>query len=232
MLNSPSILQDFISLLYPNNCCICSEPLVTTEKHLCLHCYYKLPKSRIDNFYENLIHQCFWGRTTIFLAYAPFIYSKKNSIQKLIAEVKYNGNKSLGIELGKIIGKKILNSPFLEDSLLAPIPLHPKKISTRGFNQSTMLCEGISEITGIPINENLLFRQNMHDSQTRKNRYERWENMNNRINLNKDYTLSKKHIILVDDVITTGATIEATANAFKNEEIKLSVLSFAFTNRM
>ena len=152
-------------------------------------------------------------------------------MQTLMHGVKYKGNRELGIYLGKLMGHALENTNrFRYIDALIPLPLHPSKEKKRGFNQATILCQGIADVLGKPILKDVVIRTMHTDSQTKKNRVQRWANMEGRFELVKPDAIKGKHVLLVDDIVTTGATLEACAAALLSiENIKISIVTVAFT---
>ncbi len=180
---------------------------------------------------DNPVSQLFWGRCLIEKAAAFSFYTKDSRIRKLIHQLKYKGIKEIGSELGRIYGNSLKSSGFLEEiDLIIPVPLHPSKKRQRGFNQSDLISRGISETTGIPMDSDLLVRKTVSKTQTRKSRYDRWTNVQDIFRVTDQDRLKDLHILLVDDVITTGSTIEACTNEIlKAENVKVSVVALAFS---
>ncbi len=151
--------------------------------------------------------------------------------QTLIHRLKYKGKKEVGIYLGKLLGMQLMESEFFQDAnVLLPVPLHPAKLKKRGYNQSQIITAGMETVMKAKMNVNVLFRSVHTSSQTRKSRYERWENVKDIFEVRNPESLENKHIILVDDVITTGATLEACAETLLDiPGVKLSVASLAYS---
>lgn len=223
--------DDFISLLFPRLCYGCGNHLMRNETLICTECYILIPRTNYHLKPDNPVSQLFWGRCLIEKAAAFSFYTKDSRIRKLIHQLKYMGIRELGSELGRIYGNSLKSSGFLEEiDLIIPVPLHPSKKRQRGFNQSDLISRGISETTGIPMNSDLLVRKTVTKTQTRKSRYDRWTNVQDIFRVTDQDKLKDMHILLVDDVITTGSTIEACANEIlKAENVKVSVVALAFS---
>jgi ComF family protein len=175
------------------------------------------------------VSKLFWGRIQLQNAVALYQFQKEGSVQKLIRQLKYEGGKSVGIFLGKQLGYALKESSFfINIDYIIPIPLHPKKEKLRGYNQSKYIALGIQEILQIKVNTKALIRTENTDSQTRKKRFSRWENMMNSFALKKPEKLIATHILLVDDVVTTGATLEACAQKLLEiEGVRVSIATIA-----
>lgn len=221
--------DDFISLLFPRLCYGCGNHLMRNEKLICTECYVVIPRTGYHIEAGNPAEQLFWGRCKIERAAAFSFYNRDSRIRKLIHNIKYNGIQEIGYELGKIYGSDLMKSGFLEGiDLIIPVPLHPSKKRIRGFNQSDIISEGISEATGLPVDYVSLERVTKTDTQTKRSRYERWVNVEGIFSVPDSTNIRGKHILLVDDVITTGSTIESCANELlKTEDVKVSVVAIA-----
>src|ERR1700722_11476393 len=209
----PTVLQlakDFIGLFYPEVCICCGEGLGTKEDLVCTMCIYKLPKTNFHTAADNPLAKVFWGRVDVNAVSAYCHYQKGNMVQDLVHELKYKGKKELGIDIGKWYGHDLKTSPlFNKADYILYIPLHPSKLRKRGYNQSACFAEGLSKSMGIAVLHDALSRIKNTDTQTRKSRYERWENVEGIFKVDMIEELKGKHVLLVDDIITTGATIEA-----------------------
>ncbi len=220
-----NIIKEFQNLFYPNCCLICHSKLITDEESVCLQCLYQLP--RTNNYLEthNLIEDRLWGRFP-FERIATFcFYTKEGMLPPLIHNLKYNNGKNLGILLGKIYGKDLIDSDFISTiDFIVPVPLHPEKEKLRGYNQSEMIAKGLSQTTGIPLSTDNLVRTISNPTQTKRTKSQRWENVKGIFDLKDPSRYANCHILLVDDVITTGSTIEACASALmQTPDIKISV---------
>ncbi|MFO8236036.1 MAG: ComF family protein [Bacteroidales bacterium] len=226
----PQFINDFINLIFPETCIACGGELPPKEKYLCPHCLLDLPKTNYHKEPENPVEQIFWGRIPIQYATSYFFYTKGSRYQRLIHEMKYNGKKNIGYELGGKMGNELKSSPFSEVDYIVPVPLHKKKLRKRGFNQSEWIGKGMAEKLNKPLSTDILYRAEYTDSQTKKSKYERWLNVEKVFKLKDKFTFRNKHILLVDDILTTGATLEACANTIletKNTSISIATLGFS-----
>jgi ComF family protein len=223
--------DDFISLLFPRLCYGCGNHLMRNEKLICTECYILIPRTNYHLKSDNPVSQLFWGRCLIERAATFSFYTKDSRIKELIHQLKYKGIKEVGSELGRIYARTLKSSRFLEDiDIIIPVPLHPSKKRQRGFNQSDIISRGISEVSGIPMETNLLVRKTVTRTQTRKTRFDRWTNVQDIFRVTDQTRVSNRHILLVDDVITTGSTLEACASELlKVENVKVSVVALAYS---
>ena len=189
-----------------------------------------IPRTNYHLKPDNLVEQLFWGRCMIEKAAAFSYYTRDSRIRRLIHQLKYKGVKEIGPELGRIYASTLKSSGFLDDiDIIIPIPLHPSKKRQRGFNQSDLISQGISDVSGIRVDTKLLVRKTVTKTQTRKSRFDRWTNVQDIFRVTDEKRLKDLHILLVDDVITTGSTIEACANEIlKAENTKVTVAALAF----
>lgn len=222
------MFKPLIDLVYPNLCPGCSEPLLQNEGTICLSCETNIPYTNFYNDPENDVAKLFWGRVKLEFVFGTFYFVKGGLTQNLIHTLKYENNKDVGVFLGQSIGREIKKSGHQVDVII-PIPLHPKKLQIRGYNQSEYLAEGVRKVLpGIKIDNESLIRIEHSTSQTNKNKYERWENVGKIFDLHDQSKLVGKHVLLIDDVITTGSTIEACAQILSQiNDIKISVASAA-----
>ena len=222
-----SFFQDFISLIYPSTCAICGNSLFQNEDIICTPCQYHLPKTNFHLLKENKVSKIFWGRVKIENAASYLFFTKGSKVQRLIHQLKYKGKKQIGVKIGKLYAFELRKSKLYDEiDLIIPVPLHPKKQKKRGFNQSEYFGIGLSAGMKVEIKTDILIRTKASETQTRKSRFKRWENVNEIFDVNSKELLKCKHVLLVDDVITTGATIEACAQALhKIPDIKISVVS-------
>jgi len=223
--------DDFISLLFPRLCYGCGNHLVRNESLICTECFVMIPRTNYHIEPDNPVAQLFWGRCRIEKAAAFSYYSRDSRIRKLIHQLKYKGAREIGAELGRIYAVSLMSSKFLDDiDMIIPVPLHPSKVRQRGFNQSDEISQGISSVSGFPVDTATLVRKTVTQTQTRKSRYDRWTNVSDIFFVTDEDKLKGRHVLLVDDVITTGSTIEACADEIlKTEETKVSVAAIAFS---
>lgn len=222
------IFRGLAGLFYPDICLCCSTGLLQGEKYICGHCFYKLPVTNYHKEQDNPVAQIFWGRVVLEHVTAHYFFKKGNNVQKLIHQMKYQGQKEMGMELGSEMGRKLQTTRFCETNLVVPVPLHPEKIRKRGYNQSEWIARGIAEVMGKPLDVTGLVRHSASASQTRRKRYDRWENISAGFGLAHPDVFSGKHVLLVDDVVTTGATLESCIHAIQqSSSAKISVATLA-----
>ena len=222
---------DILSFIYPKFCLSCDHEKAIDRQELCLTCLMDLPVNDHFKYLENEIHLKFLGRQKINYAAALFTMHIPGPAQKLIKQFKYQGNKSLGKWLGHLFAKQLLKHKINRKlDYIIPVPIHPSKRKIRGFNQTEIFARAVSEMTHIPVLTQVLKKVNHGDSQTKMNRAQRIQNTMRSFELNESYNLSGKHILLVDDVLTTGATLESCMIELqKIAEIKISIGIIAMT---
>lgn len=229
MLNRSNFLNAFLELFYPRLCLVCSDKLIATETYLCLKCQLHLPRTNFHTEPDNPMEQLFYGRLPIERACAYFDFKKGSPYQKVLHQLKYRGLKQLGEYMGAQFALEIQDTKWIQSvDLLCPVPLHPRKERQRGYNQSYHLAKGLSEKLGIPVEREALIRRKFSSTQTKKGRYERWENVGTIFELRHPERVEGKHLLLVDDVVTTGATLEACgATILRDCSAKISILTLA-----
>lgn len=223
------LFKHLVNLFFPRVCAACGNILLEGEDTVCTTCRFLLPKTGFELHSDNTMAQMFYGQMPFNAVMAEFFFSKTGKVQHLIHGLKYHQCRENGIFLGQEIGKSLLKAPdYQEISCIIPIPLHPKKEKIRGYNQSHVIAEGISEIMNIPIAEKCLVRSVFTDTQTKKSREDRWQNVKDIFEVKNPEKLKGKHVLLVDDVLTTGATLMSAGKALmKVEGIKISVATAA-----
>jgi ComF family protein len=231
MMNARQWLADFTHLLFPHTCAGCGSDLIEQHQYICYQCYTSLPETSFAPHANNPIEKIFYGRIVVEEAMAAYYFTKHSVLQRLIHTLKYKNNKEVGLQLGRWMGVLLKNSGrFANIDALVPLPLFSEKERKRGYNQAAVLCEGISEIINIPVINDFVQRQRYTDTQTRKGRSERWENVDGSFAINTSTASMPKHVLLVDDVITTGATLEACGSAIVQNGTKLSVAILAWAS--
>ena len=218
-------------LLFPHLCVVCGDKLIEQEKWICLHCLHHIPRTNFHHERDNRVAQLFYGRVQIECATAFFYFSKGSNYQSLLHHLKYKGMKELGEEIGKHFGIDLLQSPeFSSVDVICPVPLHPSKEKKRGYNQSWWIASGMARQMKKELSDDNLKRVTATETQTRKSRFERWQNVEGIFDLTHPEYFSGKHILLIDDVVTTGSTLEACAHAIlsqTNARVSIATLATA-----
>lgn len=221
-------IHDFWGLFYPRICPACDNPLVRNEEFICTSCLMDLPRTNFHKDPENEVAQMFWGRVKVENATSFLYFQKKSKVQRLLHKLKYKGEKEIGEFLGRSIGNELKGTAFNDGDIIIPLPLHPKKQKIRGYNQSEMIALGLGKALGKKIETGVLIRKIANSTQTRKHRYERWLNVEEVFEVVNHEKIANKHVLLVDDVVTTGATLEASAGELlKAENTKVSIITVA-----
>jgi ComF family protein len=228
------MIRDFISLFYPNVCAACSTSLHKHEQNICDKCYINLPRSNFHSDQKNPVNRLFHGRVDILMAGSYYLFTKAGSVQKILHQLKYRGNTEVGITLGRWYGEDLRSSEqFASADLVIPVPLHAKRLKKRGYNQSACFAQGLSESMRIEMKENVLIRKDETKTQTQKSRYDRWQNVENKFEVKEPEGIYNKHVLLVDDVVTTGATLEACAQELKKVQgVKVSIATIAYAQQV
>lgn len=226
------VIESVFHLAFPHVCAGCCSDVLDEKDPVCLRCQASLPSTDFHLYPDNAVEKIFWGRLEISQACALYYFSKESLMQRLMHEFKYRGNKDLGFYLGRQIGHALHSSGrFRSPDLLLPLPLFRDKEKKRGFNQAAILAEGISSVLMIPVETDLIIRTTDTESQTRKGRRERWQNMEGRFRVTDQKALEGKHVLLIDDVITTGATLEACGRALTAVPgLRLSITALCFSS--
>lgn len=223
------ILNDLLNLFFPKLCILCKAPLTSNEEQVCLTCLCDLPYTHFYLQENNPAEQLFIGKAPIEHATSLLFYEKGGKVQKLIHSFKYHGNKELAWLLGRQMGIA-LQKHFADHTIhmLIPVPLHKKRKRKRGYNQSEWICKGIASVWNIPVCADILIRISQTETQTRKSIYERWINVKEIFKVKDNQTFADKHILLVDDVMTSGSTLLACAEVLTaTPDIRISILSLA-----
>ncbi|MBU1717588.1 MAG: ComF family protein [Bacteroidetes bacterium] len=204
------------------------------EKIICTSCLFHLPKTGFSDMANNPVSEIFAGRVNLHSASAYLFFRKTGSVQKLIHRLKYKGDKEAGEYLSKLFGEELMKSPlFSTATCVIPVPLHPKKLKKRGYNQAEVVADGIAAGMGICVNCKTLVRATFTETQTRKARFNRWQNVEGIFQIKSPEELENQHVILCDDVVTTGSTLEACVNALQQiRNIKVSIASLAVASNI
>jgi len=224
-------IEDFFSLFFPVLCPACGKNLFKNESILCTDCIYHLPYTNFHLEKDNHVARQLWGRIP-FMGSASFLYFRKGSrVQNLMHQLKYNNKPEIGVKLGEMYGHVLQRSEYNDTDIIIPVPLHPKRLKERGYNQSDHFARGLSNNLGIPLNTEILIRTIATGTQTKRSRFSRYENMKEVFEVRDPDKIAGKHILLVDDVITTGATIEACSlKLLEIPDTKISIVTIAFAD--
>jgi predicted amidophosphoribosyltransferase len=235
----PHFLDDIISLVFPRLCLACGEILPHSEPFVCLECQATLPQTHYHLIDKNPLWQRIDGSLKLEAAAALYYFTSGSRVQKLIHALKYHDHREVGIDIGRMYGNMLLQSPiFSTVDAIVPIPMHPQKLRLRGYNQSERFAKGLSESMQIPVLDGLLIKTQMIESQTKKRRVDRWQNIEGIYQWNNTRRggpmcpplhLPNPHLLLVDDVITTGATMQSCFDAIAGAmpHVRISVAAIA-----
>lgn len=224
-----SYLADFVSLLFPELCYACGDSLIGDEELICTDCIYNLPYTNFHQQPDNIVARQFWGKLPVDNAFALFYFTKGGKVQELMHQFKYKNIPLIGNKLGQIAGRQLIQTEgFKQINAIIPVPLHKSRLRKRGYNQSACFAEGVAEILNVPVITNNLVRKHATETQTHKSRFERAVNMQDVFIVNNPNELDGKHILLVDDVITTGSTLESCGIALLTvHDLRLSIATIA-----
>ena len=207
-----SSMKALLSFFFPVHCPVCGKLLKGADPVLCVSCEYRMPRTGFSRRSDNPVSRLFWGRAPVEEGTALFRFEKGSPYQVLLHDLKYRGNRKAGTYLGRLLGQTLKGTVYAGCDLLIPVPLNRKRLRERGYNQSSLIARGVSDITGIPVQEDVLLRNRFHASQTSKGRYERYMNVREDFRMTRNPPdLHGKKILLIDDVVTTGATLEICA---------------------
>ena len=226
------ILKNFISIFYPRSCVACGNALMQNESHFCLSCLMHLPETNYHLMENSPLDYVFAGRVPVEKVSSMLFYRKGNKVQHILHALKYKGNKEVGRFLGEMYGRQLIRSSYYQSvDLIIPIPLHAKKLRMRGYNQSEWIAMGLSNSMNIPYLTEVLLRSEFTETQTKKSRFNRWENVKSVFVIEDAENLVGKHVLVCDDVLTTGATMEAAiTQLLKIEGVRVSVATLACAN--
>jgi ComF family protein len=226
-------INSLLHLFFPHSCAGCGSDVVEHNQLLCLQCIDRLPHTGFHRYAGNPVEKIFWGRLPIFCATSFLYFTKSSLLQHLVHQFKYNGRVEIGQFIGRRMGEALREASRFENvDALVPLPLYASRERKRGYNQSRVLCEGIAEIMQVPVLKNVVARRTATETQTHKTRTERWANIAGRFELLQPEAIRGKHILLVDDVITTGATLEACGQELMAAgDMRLSIFTMAYSSR-
>lgn len=229
-----SFFSRLLDILAPRSCYVCGRRLAVSEQVMCASCNRHLPRTHFElNPYENEMAKLFWGRIPIERAAALFYYYAQSEVSHVIYALKYDYHPEVGEALGRMTAVEFGVAGFFENiDFIVPIPLTRSRRRKRGYNQSEEIAQGVSEVTGIPILKNVVRRIQFYGSQTHKNRLERVENVENAFELINSTLIVGKHVLLIDDIVTTGATVCSCAETLQRDgRVKISVLALGCTKK-
>ena len=222
-------ISDLIELIFPRHCCVCGEVLSRQEQDMCLDCLYKLPK--IEKIHLSELEKVFWGRFDVERVAAYIYYQKESPYNRLLHKMKYGNHPEVGMRLALMAAEQLSKEGFFDGiDAIVPLPLSKKKRRQRGYNQCDYIAEGLSQTTGIPVLKDCVVRNKSNETQTHKTRDERWRNVEGIFSLANPELIEGKHILLIDDILTTGATLTNCAIAIKSGcNCRISVFTLAYT---
>jgi ComF family protein len=227
---SQTYLSDFVSLLFPQLCPACGESLMAGENVICTDCRFTLPFTNFHLQPDNIVARQFWGKVDLQGAYALYYFAKGGKVQNLMHHFKYKGMQQIGVLLGNMAGEQLVKSNIFNSvNVIIPVPLHKKRLKERGYNQSTCFANGLAQKLNAVVDDDNLVRVKSTETQTHKSRFLRFENMQEVFKVLNPEKLMDKHVLLVDDVITTGSTLEVCSlQLLKIEGLKLSIATIAY----
>lgn len=232
MISVRELRSSLLHILFPHLCAGCASDLVGSDNELCLRCVASMPETNFEKFAHNPVEKKFWGRLPIHSGAALYYFTRESLMQHLMHQFKYRGNQSLGLALGHLMGERLAESNRFPVDGLVPLPLFASREKKRGFNQATILCRGIAEVMKVAVLDKVIMRPRHTDTQTLKGRLERWQNMEGKFVVTDKREIDGRHLLLVDDVITTGATLEACGGELRNDgQTMVSIATLCYAAR-
>jgi ComF family protein len=224
-------LNDFTHIFFPHVCEGCGTDVLEHNSILCPECFLKLPDTGFIKKPNNPVEKIFYGRIKVEMAGSAFYFTKHSLLQHLVLQLKYHGNKDIGFYLGKLLGYQLAQTERFNDvDTIIPLPLNPRKERKRGYNQAAVIAEGIASVWYKPVLRDGIQRMVFTETQTRKDRVSRWQTMEGVFETTNDEVLTGRHILLIDDIVTTGATLEACGGKILQAYgTKLSIATVAYT---
>ena len=221
--------QSLVRLFFPHECIVCHAPLHDDEHCLCTACHAGLPRTNYHLRKENRVERLFWGKIPLERATSFFFYKKGSDYHRILYRLKYRGEKQVGFYMGRYMAAELLPAGFFRDmEVILPVPLHARREKERGYNQSEWIAKGIASLTGLPVAHRAMMRRVYTETQTHQTLLERWENVEGIFELCEPERLQGKHVLLVDDVLTTGSTLTACATPLTAlKGVRLSILTLA-----
>ena len=231
--NSTSLLHALGPIFFPHLCAGCGSNAIAYGQAICHRCLARFPETGFASQPDNLVEQLFWGRIRVEAACSGYYFTRSSAIQHTLHQLKYRGNREAGIMLGRMLGHAMAESNRFKDmELVVPMPLFPEKEKIRGYNQASLIANGISEVLNIKTETNIIRRKHPTETQTRKSRLERWENVEGVFEVTHPMHVKGKSILLTDDVVTTGASLESCGDALLNAGCKtLHIGTVAFAEQ-
>lgn len=224
-------LKYLYDLFLPSVCYVCGKSLFNNDVCVCFNCLHKMPKTDFFSTDSNDSEKLFWGKVKIEKAASLYYYFKGGVTRQVISQLKYGGRQIIGFEFGRLLGSEILKTDWVTDlDVIIPVPLHPGKEFKRGYNQSLKIAEGVSKVLKIEIDNKSMIRNVFTDTQTKKSTFDRWENVSDVFTLKNSEKFENKKILILDDVLTTGSTLEACTSQFsevKNCKIYIATLAIS-----
>lgn len=227
-----NLIHDFGRLFFPHYCAGCRTPALDKSSSLCLRCLHTLPLTNFNSWAGNPIETVFAGRLPVVAGAAYCYFTQQSMMQQVLHALKYKGHRQAGRMLGRMMGRWLRESGRFDGvEALVPVPLHAAKERTRGYNQSALICEGLGEAMGLPVIADAVVRLSSTGTQTHKNSIERWQNMEGKFRLVRPSVVVDRHLLLVDDVITTGATMATCGRALQQAKgVRLSMAALAWAD--
>ena len=226
-----NIKEALLHLAYPQLCAVCGSDVLPRNALLCLSCLEALPQTHFHLHQHNPIEKVFTGRLPLLHATAQYYFTKESGLQHLLHQMKYRGAQELCVYMGRLMGQQLAAGNWINNvDALVPLPLFAQREKQRGYNQSALLCQGMADVLGKPVYKDAIIRSTATESQTRKNRVARWQNMEGRFSVANEAKIKDKHMLLVDDVVTTGATLEACGRALlavPGTQLSIATLCFS-----
>lgn len=232
MVGFKEIQRSLLHVIFPHVCAGCGSDVISEQSVLCMHCISQMPETNFHIHCNNPVEKMFWGRLPLVSASAQYYFTKESLMQHLMHQLKYKGNKELGRQLGRLMGNDLRQTNrFHCIDALVPLPLFAAKEKRRGYNQATLLCEGMAEVMRVEIFPDVIVRTEHTESQTKKGRIERWQNIKGKFQLVRPGKIRGKHVLLVDDVVTTGATVEACGHELmQGDQTTLSIATLCYAS--